>query len=263
MLHRRFCKFALGLPTSTTNVAVYGDLGRVPLSIRHKVSLLKYWLRITTSTDISPLLLEAYQLLTLNDHPNTWCRKIQRILNEAGFSYVWSNPCEVDPTQFIKAIRQTLHIQYIQERNGLLTASSKLRTYRLFKNTLKYEPYLNLPPYLRVPLARLRTSAHGLKIETGRYTIPNPTPVEERLSLCDLCGVTEDEVHFLINCPMTDNKEISNLFSHCTSLLPSFRYKSSRDKFLFIMSCKDSTTLSYLALSVSSEFLSRASRFHN
>ena len=54
---------------------------------------------------------------------------------------------------------------------------------------LKYEPCLNLPPYLRVPLARLRTSAHGLKIETGRYTIPNPTPVEERL-----CGVTEDEV---------------------------------------------------------------------
>ena len=261
VLHRRFCKFALELPTSTTNIAVYSDLGRVPLSIRHKVSLLKYWLRITTSTDISPLLLEAYQLLTLNDQPNTWCRKIQRILNEAGFSYVWSNPCEVDPTQFIKAIRQTLHIQYIQEWNGLLTASSKLRTYRLFKNTLKYEPYLNLPPYLRVPLARLRTSAHGLKIETGRYTIPNPTPVEERL--CDLCGVTEDEVHFLINCPMTDNNERSNLFSHCTSLLPSFRYKSSRDKFLFIMSCKDSTTLSYLALSVSRAFLSRASRFHN
>ena len=122
---------------------------------------------------------------------------------------------------------------------------NKLRTYRLFKNTLKYEPYLNLPPYLRVPLARLRTSAHGLKIETGRYTIPIIlyTPVEERL--CDLCGVTEDEVHFLINCPMTDNKERSNLFSHCTSLLPSFRYKSSRDKFLFIMSCKDSTTLSF------------------
>ena len=131
VLHRRFCKFALGLPTSTTNVAVYGDLGRLTLSTRHKVSLLKYWMRITTSADISPLLLEAYQLLTLNDHPSTWCRKIQRILNEAGFSYVWSNPCEVDPTQFIKVIRQTLHIQYIQEWNGLLTASSKLRTYRL------------------------------------------------------------------------------------------------------------------------------------
>ncbi len=35
----RFCKFALGLPTSTMRVAVYGDLGTVPLSIRHKVAI--------------------------------------------------------------------------------------------------------------------------------------------------------------------------------------------------------------------------------
>jgi len=63
-------------------------------------------------------------------------------------------------------------------------ASSKLRMYRLFKNTLEYEPYLNLPPYLRAPLAHLRTSAHGLRIETGCYTILTPTLVEEKL--CDL-----------------------------------------------------------------------------
>ena len=107
-----------------------------------------------------------------------------------------------------------------------LTQPNLLRLFvKRYKNTLKYEPYLNLPPYLRVPPACLRTSAHGLKIETGRYTIPNPTPVEERL--CDLCGVTEDEVHFLINCPMTtDNKERFNLFNHCTSLLPSFKPRS-------------------------------------
>ena len=142
-------------------------------------------------------------------------------------------------------------------RNGMVC--SRL-LYSKLRNTKKYEPHLNLPPYLRVPLARLRTSIHGLKIETGRYTIPNPTSVEERL--CDLCGVTEDEVHFLINCSMTDNKERSNLFSHCTSFLPSFRYKSSRHKFLFIMPCKDTITLSYLPLSVSCAFLSRASRFH-
>ncbi len=35
-----------------------------------------------------------------------------------------------------------------------------------------------------------------MKIETGRYTIPTPTPVEERV--CDLCGVLEDEERFLI-----------------------------------------------------------------
>ena len=113
VLHRRFCKFALGLPTSTTNVAVYGDLGRVPLSFRHKVSLLKYWLTITTSTDISPLLLEAYQLLTLNDHPNIWCTKIQRILNEAGFSYVWSCHGIFGPPKYL--FRRNEYFNFLSE----------------------------------------------------------------------------------------------------------------------------------------------------
>ena len=44
LAHRYFCKFSLGLPSSTSNVAVYGDLGRVPLMIRSKVTLIKYWL---------------------------------------------------------------------------------------------------------------------------------------------------------------------------------------------------------------------------
>ncbi len=38
-----------------------------------------------------------------------------------------------------------------------------------------------------------------MKIETGRYAVPALIPVEERL--CDLCGVIEDEEHFLMQCP--------------------------------------------------------------
>ena len=132
-------------------------------------------------------------------------------------------------------------------------ASSKLRTYRLFKNTLEYEPYLNLPPYLRVPLACFRCSAHGLKIETGRYTVPTPTPVEEKQ--CDLCGVLEDEQHFLINCPLLSRQK---LFHHCSGSLPSFVHKSDSDKFIFIMSSKDLHLVSLLDQTIKQGFLSRA-----
>ena len=45
-LHKRFCKFALGVPRIATNLACYGELGRTPLSIKRKVSLIKYWLMI-------------------------------------------------------------------------------------------------------------------------------------------------------------------------------------------------------------------------
>ena len=121
------------------------------------------------------------------------------------------------------------------------------------KNTLEYEPYLDLPPYLRVPLARFRCSAHGLKIETGRYTVPTPTPVEERQ--CDLCGVLEDEQHFLINCPLLSRQK---LFQHCSKILPPFEHKSPTDKFLFIMTSTDSKLLPLLAHTVQQGFLSRA-----
>ena len=55
-IHRNFCKFALGLPTSATNLACYGELGRPPLMIRWKLKILKYWIRIVTDWNVPPLI---------------------------------------------------------------------------------------------------------------------------------------------------------------------------------------------------------------
>ena len=35
-MHKRFCKFVLGVPTTAVNLAVYGELGRIPLVTRRK-----------------------------------------------------------------------------------------------------------------------------------------------------------------------------------------------------------------------------------
>ena len=61
------------------------------------------------------------------------------------------------------------------------------------------EPYPRLISNLRYrnALTRLRTSSHTLEIERGRYTTPK-TPVCDRL--CRTCNVTEDEIHFILNC---------------------------------------------------------------
>ena len=37
LVHRKFCKFALGVCTNAPNLAVYGELGRTPLSIHRKI----------------------------------------------------------------------------------------------------------------------------------------------------------------------------------------------------------------------------------
>ena len=57
--------------------------------------------------------------------------------------------------------------------------------------------YLDPPPHLRVPVAKLRTSSHSLRIETDRYNLPVALPPDERTCLfCDDDSI-EDELHFL------------------------------------------------------------------
>ena len=60
VVHRKFCKFALGVPNTATNVAVYGELGRVPLEIKRRSAIIKYWLRIVSDWNTPALLKEIY-----------------------------------------------------------------------------------------------------------------------------------------------------------------------------------------------------------
>jgi len=48
--------------TSATNYAVYGELGRLPLSISRKLCVVKYWLRLILLRNIPVYLREAYWL---------------------------------------------------------------------------------------------------------------------------------------------------------------------------------------------------------
>ena len=51
-----------------------------------------------------------------------------------------------------------------------------------------------------IALCRLRTAAHRLLIETGRWVKPKPIALENRK--CITCNIIEDEFHFILVCPM-------------------------------------------------------------
>ena len=140
---------------------------------------------------------------------------------------------------FIEKLTQRLWDQYQQQWLSDLATSRKLRTYRLFKTRLEFEPYLNLPRHIRIQLARLRSSSHSLRIETGRYSLPKPTPLEERLCLCPSCIEIEDETHFLITCRLWRGHYRDELFNCCRSLNSSFPHMSSTDKLTFILLSKN------------------------
>ena len=252
--HRHFGKFILGLPSSACNAAVYGELGTFPLDSRKKIRMVKYWLRLSTHWDVSPLLQKAYQI-NISTKPSKWAQYIQNLLNEAGFSYVWENPNGIAHDSFIHELEERLSDQFQQQWATDLSVSKKLRTYKLFKKKLEYELYLNLPRHQRVQLCRLRVSAHSLRIETGRYSLPRPTPVEERL--CATCGVIEDETHFLISCKFHQCKERVDMLNSASSLKNSFQHLSQLDKCVFILSSKNRQLMSFVAKFVYVNFMKR------
>ena len=48
-IHIKLCKNLLGVRAQTPNYAVYGDLGRFPLSVIAKERSMKYWLKILSN----------------------------------------------------------------------------------------------------------------------------------------------------------------------------------------------------------------------
>ena len=49
ILHTKFCRWILNVKKSTNLSGLYGELGRVPLSIYRKISMIRYWIKILSS----------------------------------------------------------------------------------------------------------------------------------------------------------------------------------------------------------------------
>ena len=259
-VHRKFIKFALGLPSSAANLAVYGEIGRTPLDVRRNVLMVKYWLRLATDREISPYLSEAY-LESLSDSP--WAVHIKKVLERAGFAEIWLNPQIVDQRAVINNLQQRLQDQYTQSwQSELSNTTGKLRLYKLFKRNLAPEAYLTLPSYLRIPICKLRVSAHALRIETGRYAMPSPIPADQRT--CWVCNNTEieDEPHFMFSCKLYEElPERSSLLKYCCAMNHSFLHLSTLDKFLFVWSVNDKKLLHLLGLFIYKASKHRSAQF--
>ena len=58
----------------------------------------------------------------------------------------------------------------------------------------------------RFALTRLLTSAHRLRIETGRRELPHPPPRHQRL--CLVCRKMDDEYHFILECSVLQDLRV-------------------------------------------------------
>ena len=221
-LHLKFCRKILGVKKSTNISGLYGELGRTPLSVKRKFTMLKYWAHLLN--DRNTMVYKAYLMLKNDLEQNitynrlNWSFQIKSILDELGLSYVWIH--QDDIVIPLGLIKERLKDHYLQLWRASLESSSRLDHYKIYKHTFEFEQYLdNLQDTKqRNCITKLRLSSHHLEIELGRY---DGTP--KQLRKCRLCSLNaiESEFHFLLVCPcysIIRRKYFSTYYCHWPTL---------------------------------------------
>ena len=174
------------------------------------------------------------EMFDRNLYRSKWCLKISDILNKLGLNFLW-NINDISLNKFKNGIKLRLRDITLQEWLGNIDTNTLCQNYKIFKDELKFEPYLALPNDLRIPVTRYRTGSHHLPISNQRYN-----PIDER-NLCPLCSLdTGDEYHYILICPSLENDR--------KIYIPSKYYNNPNVlKFKALLSTANKTQLTKLA----------------
>ena len=197
LFHLKYLKWSCNVHRKASNIGIYGDTGRYPLSF-HAIKLsVDYFNRVLTMNP-NALVYKAYEE--------------QKSLNLDWYQTLHTFN-KTDSQSDITTHLQTL---FKDTWRNELQLSTKLDFYRTLKTEFCRENYLTIiNPKYRSAITKLRLSAHRLRIEVGRYTKPL-TPRDMRY--CQYCQnlynqlTVETEVHALLDCPLhkTARKSLHN-----------------------------------------------------
>ena len=213
-LHLSYCKMALGIHTRASNVAVWGDCGRLPLTLSLGNGALKYYNRIK-------------EMENRDSHENSTPLVVYALKEQELLGMDWV-------TQVLAMSRLDKEDTFTTSWNRDRSTNRKMEFYNVVKTSFYREEYLDLERDLSKWIARLRCSAHRFNIEVGRHQkYRESTRIEDTLvkkRACPNCTTddpltfllisqlpfhettTEDEEHVLLHCPGYDvirNKHLS------------------------------------------------------
>lgn len=144
-LHLKFCKLLLHLKQSTPDFMIYGELGRYPLEIQVKTRMIAYWskLLIGKETKLSKLFYNLAFHFNQEIGKIDWLDCIKTTLNHCGLSNIWLEQ-NIQNTKWLKVkVKNVLIDQFNQNWQSALQSSAKALNYRLYKEEIKFENYLD------------------------------------------------------------------------------------------------------------------------
>ena len=129
----KFIKHLLGVNRGAVNLAVFSELGVIPISIDAIKLSVGFWNHLVNSDDVS-LIEQAYKFNFKHKLPYT--SKIRLLFKKLGFCHVWENQNTFSKNKLLKAVYNKLSNNFISYWKRELynddnkTNKNKLRTYR-------------------------------------------------------------------------------------------------------------------------------------
>ena len=237
VMNLSYCKYILRVNRRSSNFAVRGELGRLPLGIDIISNAFSFLQHAEETT--SPILRNALKASKelAKGQGTSWYSALDRVRN-----LLHLNVNQLVSRDLAKKSLTDLFMkEWKKERDEIDEMSSKLSVYKMVKEHFNYEPYLDQVKDIRYrsSLTKMRISNHTLQVERGRYKKP-PIPRDSRL--CNLCSVVEDECHFLLKCPKY-KEERTVLLENVRTKFPSVSSLDDNGLCLFLLTSEGDTCI--------------------
>ena len=225
ILNQKVCRMLLSVHKRCSRLAVLGELGRYPTMIPALKLCLKYQYQLDNG-DRTSFVYKAMQDMKNDPDLDCWYSRVDKIKINLNICKLYGKSDKVGKT-LDKLIKSKFDRFYLDEINLVKIGldgndHNKLRLYKTLKGSFKQEPYIyNVKNRnQRAWLSRYRTSAHNLRVETGRYTSP-VTPLNLRVCVYCTSGECDTETHAILCCDTFKIKR-QCFFGRMSALSPDF-----------------------------------------
>ena len=228
-VQHRAMRCFLGVGKYTAIPALYGEMcWTTPIHRRH-LDMVRYFVRLI-NMDKKRLPYRIFLWDYSRPRRDTWCHEIKTILELCGLGELYVSHKITLPNMNVvshvqKQLRAVQEAEWHQARQ-----MPKLRNYNLVRDMWNTPTYINkyLSRTERAHIAKMYCGNLPLRVETGRY---RNVPLNERL--CTYCQLDEieDDVHFIVRCPLHTDLRLTLMANIHMDLDSNL---SAKDLFIYI-----------------------------
>ena len=168
MVHKHFPNKSLYISKRASNMCIYKELKRCPVTHRAWTMAIKYWMWLNSGIE-NFLLNEAYKMSQAENHQ--WLQSIHYLLNIHGFSDIWNNP-SIPGDTFHKAFKLRVDDQFNQSIIGKLQSPRIFTTSKEISENGGHDSYIHI---IRSP--RMRNIFLRLIIDMNILSTPRSSKI--------------------------------------------------------------------------------------